>query len=247
MTLFSAASSTHRGEKHDCNEDACVVMPEYGVFAVADGMGGHINGAEASALIADRLRTVAQDAAAVGLDPLKRCLESVNREIWMLAAGRRQVSGSTIAALLVRDDRYFCLWAGDSRIYHLREGRLSQLSHDHSEVQELVDQGVLNAESAMSWPRRNVVTRAVGARETIDLATISGLLERDDGFVLCSDGLTTFVSRDEIRDLVETHAPQRACDALVDLALSRGESDDVTVVVVRFRAKPAPVSQGHDR
>ena len=245
--MFSAASSTHRGERHARNEDACVVMPEYGVFAVADGMGGHIGGAEASRLIADRLCTVARDAAAIGLDPLRRCLEAVNRDIWTLAVGRRQVSGSTVAALLVRDGRYFCLWAGDSRIYHLRDGRLQQLSRDHSEVQELVDQGILDAESAMTWPRRNVVTRAVGARESIDLATISGPLEQDDGFVLCSDGLTTVVGQDEIRDLVETHAPQGACDALVDLALRRGESDDVTVVVVRSLAEPAFVSGGRER
>ncbi len=222
-------------------------MPEHGVFAVADGMGGHVNGAKASTLIAERLCTVAQHAAAVGLDPLKRCLERVNREIWTLAADRRQVSGSTVAALLVREDRYFGLWAGDSRIYHLRDGRLKQLSHDHSEVQELVDQGVLNAESAMTWPRRNIVTRAVGARETIDLATISGPIERDDGFVLCSDGLTTFVNHDEIQEFVQTHAPQRACDALVDLALKRGESDDVSVVVVRFLAGPMRISEGHGR
>lgn len=237
--MFSVASSTRRGDKHALNEDSHVTIPEHGVFAVADGMGGHVDGGMASAIIADRLRALAQDRAQVGPEALTRCVEEVSHDIWSHALRRRQVTGSTIAALLVQDGRFFCLWAGDSRIYHLHGGVLKQLSHDHSEVQELVDHGVLSPDESRSWPRRNVITRALGVGGTVELARFDGPAEHGDAFVLSSDGLTTLVECSEIQELVRANPPQQACDALVDLARQRGETDDVTVVIVHLLADDA--------
>jgi len=127
------------------------------------------------------------------------------------------------------------VWSGDSRIYLVRDRAIIPQSRDHTEVQELVAEGLLKPEEARTWPRRNVVTRAIGVHDDPELEIADGVLQTGDAFVLCSDGLTSHVEDGEILREVMANASQPACDALVDLTLAaRGATDNVTVVVARY-------------
>jgi protein phosphatase len=163
-----------------------------------------------------------------------------NREIRELSTKNGSTIGSTLAALLAFERSYACMWAGDSRIYMLHGGKLSQLSRDHTEMQDLLDRGLLTREEAVSWPRRNVITRAIGAVDEPELDIKHGRINPGDKFLICSDGLTAHVSDDEIGDALAGNAPEEACGSLIELALKRGGSDNVTVVIVEFREAVQP-------
>jgi protein phosphatase len=143
--------------------------------------------------------------------------------------------GTTIAVLLAYDSRFACVWSGDSRIYLVRDRAIIPQSRDHTEVQELIAEGRLKPEEARTWPRRNVVTRAIGVHVDPELEMRDGVLQAGDAFVLCSDGLTAHVEDSEILREVTTNTSQRACDALIALTLARGAADNVTVVVARYQ------------
>jgi protein phosphatase len=241
MTTTGAA--THPGRVRQHNEDKYLVLPDSGVWAVADGMGGHEAGSLASATVADALRSIGSPASAPDLlARLEDRILRANRRLKEIARerGGNAVVGSTIAALLVFDRHYAVVWSGDSRLYRIRGGQIEQLSRDHTEAQELVDKGVLRADEAKTWPRRNIVTRALGVHDVPELDIDHGVLEHGDVFVICSDGLTAHVSDGEILDAVARAEPQAACDALVALALDRGGTDNVTVVVINHRAEFPP-------
>jgi len=234
-TRFLTAAATDPGNTRSENEDAFLASPEKGVWAVADGMGGHHGGQWASRLVVEALDRI--DPATSAAELLRRCEESVhaaNRSLAQYAETQGHVIGTTLAVLLIFDRNYICLWAGDSRIYLVRDGTLRQLSCDHTEAQELVAQGVLSSEEARTWPRRNVITRAIGIAPEPELESAHGLLQTRDIFLLCSDGLTSHVTDAEILQLLRQSAPQQACESLVALTLDRGGADNVTVVVTRF-------------
>jgi serine/threonine protein phosphatase PrpC len=147
--------------------------------------------------------------------------------------------GSTVAAVLIHGTHYACAWSGDSRVYLVRGGHIRQLSRDHRHVQDLVDSGAITPAEARVSPQRSLITRAVGIMDDPGLEVLEGDLESGDAFVVCSDGLTDPVEDAEILQHVEAHAPQAACDALIDLALERGGPDNVTVIVVRCLAGEA--------
>jgi serine/threonine protein phosphatase PrpC len=232
---------THTGRIRDLNEDRYLVKADSGVFAVADGMGGHDAGEIASTSIVEHLKSIGIPSSAPDLRArFEDRVILANREIRAISASRKAGTiGSTLAALLAFEHQYACMWAGDSRIYMLRDGRFSQLSRDHTEVQDLLDKGLLSPAEAENWPRRNVITRAIGAMEDPMLDIAHGKIQPDDRFLICSDGLTAHVSDDEIRDTLSTRSAQEACKALIDLTLERGATDNVTVVIVRFRANAA--------
>jgi protein phosphatase len=242
---YDTGAATHPGRVRSHNEDHFVLLPDSGVFAVADGMGGHEAGSLASATVVDALRTIGVPASAPDL--LARLEDRILRANERLRGfardrGGNAVVGSTIAALLVFDGNYAVLWSGDSRLYLVRDGRIVQLTRDHTEAQELVDKGVLRQDEVRTWPRRNVVTRALGVHEVPELDIDHGTLKADDSFVICSDGLTVHAADEEILARVEGAGAQQACDALVALALERGGTDNVTVLVVRCRSPKAEVS-----
>ena len=228
---------SHAGRVRDLNEDRYLVKSESGVFAVADGMGGHEAGELASSSIVEHLKSIGVPSSAPDLRArFEDRVMNANREIREISSARNgAVIGSTLAALLAFESQYACMWAGDSRIYRLRAGALSQLSRDHTEVQQLLDEGVLSSEEAAHWPRRNVITRAIGALEDPPLDIAHGQILPDDKFLICSDGLTAHVSDDEIRDRLRQGDARQVCQSLIDLTLSRGGTDNVTVVVVQFR------------
>ncbi len=235
---FWIGTATDVGRIRDVNEDSFVAVTGSGVFAVADGMGGHEHGDIASATVVQCLAAITPQPNNAAL--LKACetrLIEANTKIRAFAAqrGKATMMGSTVVALTIQDGRYACLWAGDSRAYLSRGGSLQQITRDHTEIEDLLERGLLNLEEARLWPRRNVVTRALGVYDEIDLEVKSGIAQPGDAFLLCSDGLTLHVEPSEIRREVESRGPQRACDELVALALDRGGQDNITVIVVRYR------------
>lgn len=145
---------------------------------------------------------------------------------------------ATVVVLLAYDRYVACVWSGDSRLYRIRDGRLSQLNHDHNEVGELLARGAISHQEAADWQGRNAVTRAVGVYDELETDILYGDLRDGDTFVLCSDGLTLHLADEDIKRLTD-HAPvDEAADAMISLALERGGKDNVTVIVVRARSLP---------
>ena len=232
---IEAGAATHVGKVRQQNEDNYLVATRLGLWAVADGMGGHEAGDIASRVVVEELAAIAVPATASEL--LANCewhIVSANSRLKKLADERGAVIGTTVAVLLIFDGHYAAVWSGDSRIYRVRQHRIEQISVDHTEVQELVSAGKLTAEEARVWPRRNVITRAIGVSDDPELEIKGGALEPGDIFVICSDGLNAHVEDQEILAFASGHPPQRACDLLVALTLERGAIDNVTVVAVRF-------------
>ncbi len=227
---------SHSGKVRTVNEDQFVVRPDVGVWAVADGMGGHDDGALASATVAAALGTLGTATSAPDLlAQLEDRVLMANSELRALIRARGgRMMGSTIATLLVHERHYACVWSGDSRIYLVRDGAIAQVSRDHTEVEELLQQGLISSEEARHWPRRHIITRAIGVQDVPELDLDSGDLQHLDTFVLCSDGLTDHVGDAEILAAVDGGDCQPACDALLGLTLERGASDNVTVVIVRY-------------
>ena len=237
---LASAAVTHVGKVRKVNEDAFLERPDLGLWAVADGVGGASQGDRASRLVVEALGRVRPPAAAAAfLAEVCDQLKSVNGQLQQeaVAQGGERLSASTVVALLVFGQHFACAWAGDSRLYLLRDYRLHQISRDHSEVQELVDQGMLTAEQARTHPHANVVTRAVGAHDTLAVDMVQDRLRRDDVFLLCSDGLTKMLEDREIAALLGGDRPiEIAVERLVDAALERGATDNVTVVGVQLMA-----------
>jgi serine/threonine protein phosphatase PrpC len=231
---FDAGSATHPGKVRSRNEDSHLMRTDAGLWAVADGMGGHEAGDVASQLIVSALDTIPSVASANRLlEETESRVFLANRQIIEMSRQRGgSIIGSTVAILLISEDHYACVWAGDSRLYLARRDTIRQVSRDHTEIEEMLASGAVTAEEAKNWPN-NVITRAVGVQDNPELEIVTGAFEDCDIFVLCSDGLTRHVADNEILDCVSNHDAQTSSAALVHLALDRGGLDNVTVVVVR--------------
>jgi protein phosphatase len=241
ISWFKAGAATHVGKVRQHNEDSFLIqanpgVADSGIWAVADGMGGHEAGDLASQTVIEELKSTGAPATAAAL--LASCEERIvaaNSALRDIARQRGgDLIGSTVAVLLVHDRYYACIWSGDSRIYRARDNEIEQITVDHTEAQELLAAGKLTPEQARTWPRRNVITRAIGVHDEPELEMTNGSLLPGDAFVLCSDGLTAHVEDHEILACVADGEPQSACDRLVALTLDRGAVDNVTVVVVRY-------------
>ena len=235
MRVTDTAGFTDPGRKRRRNEDSFVIDPP--LFAVADGMGGAQAGEVASRLAAAAFREF-HDAD--DLHPEKRLaaiIKEANRRIYERAADDAQVSGmgTTITAALVAADALVIGHVGDSRAYRLRGGKFEQLTDDHSLVADLVRSGRITPEEADAHPQRSVITRALGTDREVDVDTFTVPAESDDLFLICSDGLTTMVDDEEIRDLV-TRAQdlEQAGKGLVKAANKAGGEDNITVVLFRL-------------
>lgn len=232
---FLSWSATHAGTKRGANEDALVDRPEIGLWAVADGAGGHTAGALASGMLADTLAEVtdglAMDALIVDI---RARVQAAHDAMGSEATSRGQgvMVASTLVVLVARGPLYTCLWAGDSRAYLLRGDALTQITRDHSLVQTLVDAGAITAEEAVNHPRGNVITRAVGAEDAgFALDEVSGTLQAGDRLLLCSDGLNKVLPDPELAGLLAAPDPAKA---LIAAALARHATDNVTAVAVRI-------------
>jgi len=223
---WTASACTHAGCVRTGNEDRYLVREEQGLFVVADGMGGHDAGDVASTFVTETLADAASATA------IEQKLQEANRQLQHRAARtKRGVVGTTVVALLAGAEEFVCFWAGDSRCYLQRDLTLVQVTNDHSLVRQLVDEGRLPAHQAKTYPRANIITRAVGALPDLILERRRGLVRRGDVFLLCSDGLWGVLDDTEIAEIARTAPVASAADALVTLALSRGAPDNVTAVV----------------
>jgi serine/threonine-protein phosphatase Stp1 len=236
-THFRSCAVSHPGAKRKHNEDAYVDRPDLGVWAVADGAGGHQAGEVASGMIAEALEAITPGLSASELLAEVRLAIERTHEALREEAARRGpdvVVASTVVVMLARGEHFACLWAGDSRAYLLRHGVLRQITRDHSLVQELVEAGAIKPEEALNHPRGNVITRAVGAElDDFILDKVSDRLIPGDRFLLCSDGLCKTLPEDEIASLLGT-IDGKPPQALVDAALAAMVSDNVTAVTVEF-------------
>ncbi len=234
---FDCASRTHPGLKRKVNEDSILVRTDRGFWAVADGMGGHEAGDVASSKVVEALSLVPPHSA---IEPFVAdtisALKSANSDLIKLArsAHRPRTIGTTIVGLVISDGRFGCFWAGDSRAYRIREGEIAQLTRDHSLVQGLVDAGMLDPVEAETHPNANVVTRAVGAAETLEVDTSAGDARSGDTFLLASDGLTRVVTDDEIYAELASSSGEDAADRLLRIVLARGAPDNVSLILVRI-------------
>jgi serine/threonine protein phosphatase PrpC len=195
-------------------------------------MGGYERGEWASAQIVEALA-----AAPIGGDfqpdaaGVAEAIHAANAAIHAQSQATERPMGSTVVALYVCGRRFAVLWAGDSRAYLLRAGELHRLSRDHSQVQEMVDRGILTPEEAQGHPMSNILTRAAGVEAYLQVDAIADEVEVGDVFLLCSDGLWGQVADAEIAQALALR-PNAACESLVELTLSRGAPDNVTVIAV---------------
>jgi serine/threonine-protein phosphatase Stp1 len=228
-----AWSRSDVGRVRTANEDSFLERPEMGLWVVADGMGGHANGRWASGTIVD---AVAPLTPSGDLDAdIRRVADAIhaaNATIYERSKVDGASMGSTVAALLVQEGFFAVLWVGDSRVYLCRNGTLHQLSRDHTQVQEMVDVGLLSPDEAKTHPMSHVLARAVGVQASLELDVIVDEAEVGDSFLLCSDGLTARVSAEEIAAAMAGGSPQIASTSLVELCLERGAPDNVTAIAV---------------
>jgi protein phosphatase/serine/threonine-protein phosphatase Stp1 len=231
---ITSSHATHPGAVRSRNEDSLVHRPDIGLWAVADGAGGHGAGDVASQTVAATLDAIPEGlSAAELLAQVRLRLAEAHAALQRQAAeagppGR--VIATTVVILLARHGHYACLWAGDSRAYLLRSEVMQRITRDHSLVQDMVDQGTLLEAEAELHPQANVILRAVGGAGELLLDKVSGQLLGGDSLLLCSDGLFKALPEAEIAGLL-----RRGGDAasLVDVAVSSGARDNVSAVVLR--------------
>ena len=230
-------ASTDVGRMRTNNEDS--YLSEAPVAAVADGMGGHRAGEVASAIAMEELAALRgkgpwpNDRAAT--DDLKRAIVRANRRIREMAAGDRElnVMGTTLVALLEDGDAVHLANVGDSRAYLLRQGELTQVTVDHTLVQELIDEGRLSPEDAERHPQRSMITRALGVDHQVEIDLFTYKLQLGDRLLLCTDGLSGVLEPAKIRNvLLRVRDSQKAADRLVAMANEGGGPDNITVIVI---------------
>lgn len=241
--VWRSSCRTDVGKVRRLNEDGFVELPEIGVWLVADGMGGHAAGDVASGLIVEsfeHLRTPGT-VEELAYDVRIRLYEA-NRKIREHAQrrGPGATMGSTVVTFLARDRHCVCQWAGDSRAYLMRGGNLTQITRDHSAVEDLIEAGELRREDAADHPQANVITRAVGVAEQLMLDECVHEGEEGDTILLCSDGLNKELNDEEIAVIIDGHDYRDASRLLVETALHRGARDNVTVAVIESAAASDP-------
>ena len=237
LRVIEAVHLTDTGRQREANEDSYFASPP--LFAVADGMGGAQAGEVASRVAVEAFER-AGSAGDGDLPPeelLRRTVQLANRRIFELAQGdsSRSGMGTTLTAALLRGDEISFGHVGDSRAYVLRDGKLKQITDDHSLVEELRRQGRLTRDQAADHPQRSVITRALGPEPQVEVDTMTFRARPGDLFLLCSDGLTTMLSDDEMLAILRREGSlERAARRLVKAANDRGGRDNITVVLFRL-------------
>nr|WP_179408122.1 protein phosphatase 2C domain-containing protein [Novosphingobium marinum] len=233
--IIDDSAATHVGNVRSKNEDSHFSEPSLGVWLVADGMGGHTNGQFASQTIAETLAAadVPEDFEGA-CDAVADAVHTANGIIFDKSQEMGSQMGSTFVALVVRGHEFAVLWAGDSRVYLFRDGNLIQLTRDHTQIEALLERGLLTPEEAVDHPMKHVLARAVGVEEHLQIDAIRDVVESRDLFLLCSDGLHGVLDSSRIVELLRTRGHD-ASEALVEECLEHGAPDNVTVTVVGLR------------
>jgi serine/threonine protein phosphatase PrpC len=230
---FRSAGLTDQGRVRESNQDAFLERAEVGLWAVADGMGGHAGGDVASRMVCDALADLSPaDTLKNMVEHVRDRLAEVNNQLRGAAerAAGYPRSGSTVAVLLTRNAQCSILWAGDSRVYRMRGETLEQLTRDHSYALEVAD-GTMAAESEEASTDFSI-TRAVGGEETLELELRRDHVRKGDRFLLCSDGLTHELDDAHIEECLRGGDPSESARKVLQAALEAGGHDNVTVIVV---------------
>jgi serine/threonine protein phosphatase PrpC len=236
MAAWKMAGLSDTGRVREHNEDAIAWNAEQGWAVVADGMGGHQAGEVASAIAIEVIGEQLQ--AAAGVDKaaaLQAVVVEANRAIHQQATAQPRLltMGTTVVAVGLDETHLYCAHVGDSRLYRLRAGELRQLTTDHSLVQELVDEGMIDAEQARTSGQKNVITRALGLEATVEVALGESELCDGDSYLLCSDGLSNMLRDEEIAALLAGEALPEVARGLIDAANGHGGEDNISVIVIR--------------
>lgn len=235
MIAWTSAVATDVGGKRKINEDALLARPDAGLWVVADGMGGHAAGDVASNAVIHPLQHIPRpDSLPDFVEAVEDALMSVNQQLrdYSVEQLGGRTLGSTVVTLILSQHTGVCLWAGDSRLYRLRQGQLTRLSRDHSAVQEMVEAGAITQAEADSHPKSNVITRAVGGAETLYVDSAVFAPQAGDTYLLCSDGLYNEVAEDSIRRKLALDQDE-AAQRLLDEALHNGGRDNISLVIVK--------------
>ncbi|SBS34783.1 Serine/threonine phosphatase stp [Marinomonas spartinae] len=236
---------SHRGVVRQLNEDSFAEISSHNLWVVADGMGGHEAGDYASQLVVDAIRAKVLNYTyeELTVDHIVSAVKKANYDLKQYSHYHLggKIAGSTIVILFIKNDEFFVVWAGDSRAYLLRDGDFTQISSDHSQVNELVAQGVISKSEMGSHPLSNVITRAVGVADDINIDVIKREVRSEDMFLLCSDGLTGELSDQEICSMLDGQSVIDTGLALMHSSLVRGAKDNVTCIVVVYNGVDKPV------
>lgn len=228
--------ATTRGNYRKINEDAYLERPEIGLWAVADGMGGHSAGDVASKAVIEGLLTLAATGHLESYTAYAiQCLRTVNSDLIEMAGqlDDRRIIGTTVVVMLAVGKHCAVIWAGDSRLYQLRDGMLTQLTCDHSLAAEFSQKGILSGAEGDTQKMANIITRALGADPKLSFDVVNFEAREGDLYLLCSDGLIKEVQHQEIADIMAQGRCRTVARSLIDLALERGARDNVTVVAAR--------------
>ncbi len=259
--ILELACNSDVGRKRAYNEDSSAIDASLGLLAIADGMGGYNAGEVASAVsistIVKYIRQQLPQLQAQQIDPvsgfalesilLREAIQEANFEIFRSAKENPKFKGmgTTILVVLFYDNHFTVAHVGDSRLYLFRNERLEKVTNDHSLIQELVDRGLYTQQEAEAKTPSNLVTRALGISEIVNVDLFEDAVLPDDLFLLCTDGLTDMVDDAEISATINSHSDNlnRAAQELIDLANSRGGKDNISVILGRPTA-PFPASTG---
>ena len=235
-----SAFRTDVGKVRANNQDAPIVSEKLRLYGVADGMGGHKGGEVASTSARDDLlRELEGKTPSVAA--LSGAIEEVNRQIYHQQEHDDAPTGmgTTLSVLWMSDNFVYIGHVGDSRVYLLRDGEFKQMTLDHSLVEQLVREGVLTEEEAQNHPMRNIITRAIGTDESVEVDVVVEERRKGDLWLACSDGLHGLVDDRQMRDALRQYAPEKAADVLLKAALDAGGRDNVTLVIVHDGEEPA--------
>lgn len=239
MTLsaeeIATSSFTHTGTVRQRNEDAILAMPSSGLWAVADGMGGHQAGDYASQCIIEHLQRAGEQAKGAALvEAVTEALNAANLEIFNYSQGaEHSIVGSTVTVLVMEGEHYHCFWCGDSRCYILRDDQFVALTQDHTEAQEMVANGELSPELADSVPEANVLTNAIGIGPEVSIDYVKDYIYEQDVFLLCTDGLNKVFSDGHLRETLLSGGDVEAINqGWLAQSLKEGAPDNISSIIV---------------
>ncbi len=250
---ITSCGMTDVGLKRGHNEDNYLINEELNLFVVADGMGGHAGGEYASAIAVNTVEEIVTSLEVEGLpagaddedlsDPVEITRHKLSHAIRL--AGRRihekateqpeyHGMGTTAVVLQVEGSNAYVAHVGDSRLYLLRDGKVEQVTEDHSLIAEKIRHGLITEEEAKTHRMRNVITRSLGYQEDVEVDLQVRAVRRGDCYLLCSDGLSGHVSGEEMGEMMAQYGPQQAARNLIELACERGGEDNITTVIARI-------------
>ncbi len=228
---------TDKGKKRELNEDYVLTLKgnDYQLLIVADGMGGHNAGEIASKLASMRVRDYVFDAYSNTKDKeelLRIAISKANDAVYLKSQENKELSGmgTTLTSILVTGTNVYFGHVGDSRAYIIADGDIRKITQDHSLVQELIDNGSITESEAINHPQRNLITRAVGTEKNVSIDTGCEQVKKGDIIMLCSDGLTNYISKEEILEIVK-EKESGAVEELIRTANERGGSDNISIIL----------------